>query len=448
MLAIKENIENREFEKNINFINKEHIITTNQLESIYENMNIENSSIIVESCYILDSSDSFLVEEKEKKRKVLPYIKEDDTKIIEFKKIIGKHKQSADFIRDFNNNYFISGGIDNKLIIYSSDYKKIKERKLGYLLLNINKTNTINNNNLEILLNSNEKSYLIKIDEYKFRINAYREMKGYNFCLEINNYYYIMGNKSGCYMFYNMFSKIIQNKAIVQITDKFYNSGIQINKNIIVLTSNSIVPNGEDKLIIFNCLVKQIIYEIEGFSYISSSSSNGLSIINKNEDLILLCACKKYLKCQRNGILLVNINVKNGEKETMKYFFYDTGFFEIYCFCQIFILDKTNNKVLDDKKIIIGTDYFLVGGFEKKKGKGIIKLYKIINNQNFLETKIEFIQDITFGKNNKFKGFKGPITNIIQTKNNGHLLITCWDGNVYLFSKPNINCFLFYDNNK
>ena len=451
MLEIKDNFDQIEFEENINFINKNPIININHLESINENIDdSQNSSIIVESCYIIDSSDSFLIEENKKgineeKRNVLPYIKEDDTKIIEFKKIIGKHKNSADFIRDFNSNYFISGGIDNKLILYSSDYQKIKEKKLGYLLFNMNKAKTENDNNLDILVTSDVKLYLIKIDENKYKFNNYRETKIYKFCFEVNNYYYIIGDESGCYLFYNIFSKIIQNKKDIQITNKFYNSGIQINKYVIALTSNRILPNGEDKLIFFNCLLRQKIYEIEGFSYISSSSSNGLSIINKNEDKILLCACKKYLKCQQNGILLVNF--KTGKKETIKHYFYDTGNFEVNCFCQIFILDKTNNKILDDNKITIATDYFLVGGFERKKGKGTIKLYKIINNKNFLETKIEFIQDITFGKNDIFKGFKGAITNIIQTKNNGNLLITCWDENVYLFSKPNIDYLLFYDKN-
>ena len=447
MLAINQN----EFDKNINSIYKDHIININHLESINEDVNnSQDSSIIVDSCYILDSSDSFLIEESKKgineeKRKVLPYIKKDDAKILEFKKIIGKHKNSADFIRDFNNNYFISGGIDNKLVLYSSDYQKIKEKKLGYLLFNMNKAKTGDNNTLDIIVTSNVNLYLIRIDENKYIFNNYRETKSYKFCFEVSNYHYIIGDKSGCYMFYNIFSKIIQYQKDIQISNKFYNSGIQINKYVIALTSNRILPNGEDKLILFNCLLKQKTYEIEGFSYISSSSSNGLSIINKGEDKILLCAYKKYLKCQQNGILL--INVKMGEKETIKYYFYDTGNFEVNCFCQIFVLDETNNKILDDNKITIETNYFLVGGFERKKGKGLIKLYKIINNKNFLETKIEFIQDITIEKNEIFKGFKGAITNIIQTKNNGNLLMTSWDENVYLFSKPNMDYLLFYDKN-
>ena len=112
-----------------------------------------------------------------------------------------------------------------------------------------------------------------------------------------------------------------------------------------------------------------------------------------------------HLKCQKNGILLINVKIT--EKETIKYYFYDTGNFEANCFCQIFILDKTNNKILDGNKITIATYYFLVGGFESKKCKGIIKLYKIINNENFLETKIEFIQDIKIEKNEILKDLKG-----------------------------------------
>ena len=32
-----------------------------------------------------------------------------------------------------------------------------------------------------------------------------------------------------------------------------------------------------------------------------------------------------------------------------------------------------------------------------------------------------------------------------QSKKNGKILVTCWDGNVYLFSYPKIEQFLDYD---
>ena len=118
--------------------------------------------------------------------------------------------------------------------------------------------------------------------------------------------------------------------------------------------------------------------------------------------------------------------------------FYDTNNFEVYCFCPLFEIEKTNmlNKV---KKI--ETEYFLVGGFNLSKNEGIIKLYKVKYNIEIEKIEIEFIQDIIIekkeGKKDSecFKGFKGPISCIIQSSQ-GKILVTCYDGNVYLFSEP------------
>ena len=71
----------------------------------------------------------------------------------------------------------------------------------------------------------------------------------------------------------------------------------------------------------------------------------------------------------------------------------------------------------------------------------MIKIYKIIYDEKL---SIEFIQDIKlFDKD--FKGFKGPISCIIQSKKDGNLLITCWDGNVYLVNKSEILFYLKQD---
>ena len=70
----------------------------------------------------------------------------------------------------------------------------------------------------------------------------------------------------------------------------------------------------------------------------------------------------------------------------------------------------------------------------------MIKLYKII----YEKKKIEFIQDVMI-ENRNFKGFNMPISSIIQTRTNGNILITCWDGNVYLFSCSYFDDFLKHD---
>ena len=120
------------------------------------------------------------------------------------------------------------------------------------------------------------------------------------------------------------------------------------------------------------------------------------------------------------------------------------------------------------------TNYFLVGGFEVDKKRGAIKLFKLNiedkdDNKDYkLDDKkdkliIEFVQDIEFDNktikrfknrdNSKksdyefydFTGFERNISCITQSQETGKLLITCWDGNVYLCSAPNISYYLNQD---
>ena len=183
-------------------------------------------------------------------------------------------------------------------------------------------------------------------------------------------------------------------------------------------------------------------YEINNYSF--NLYQNNLCLISKEKESnnkLLLCACKKYIESQKNGILLLIIELNNKISEK----FYDTGIFEVYCFCQICRFENPNrgNMILSQNQNndnLIGTEYFLVGGFDPNKKKGLIKLYQInYNNDKFELTNIEYIQDIEIKESTKFKGFEGAITCIIQSKNNGDLLITSYDGNVYDFSNPNIN---------
>ena len=133
-------------------------------------------------------------------------------------------------------------------------------------------------------------------------------------------------------------------------------SSFQIDNKIIVFKSNKIVSRGKNKLSFFNYISKKEIVannieEIYSFVYFA----NGLSLMpidKKNPDAckILLCACKKYSKKQKNGLLIVNIkNIKtikniDNDKENDKYEFnskfYDTKNFEVYCFCPLLLYKK------------------------------------------------------------------------------------------------------------
>ena len=152
--------------------------------------------------------------------------------------------------------------------------------------------------------------------------------------------------------------------------------------------------------------------------------------------------------------------------------FYVTENFEVYCFCEI-ILKEENNSTKNNSK------YFFVGGFDEDLRQGIIKLYKAYFDESIEKNKIEFIINIAIeheekkeveiykkksqeeiirnqiynkkGKNKEynivkinqnFKGFRGPITSIMQTSSSGNILVSCEDGNIYLFTMPNLDFFL------
>ena len=47
-------------------------------------------------------------------------------------------------------------------------------------------------------------------------------------------------------------------------------------------------------------------------------------------------------------------------------------------------------------------DIFFVGGFDLDKNKGLIKLYKVIYNDEIEKIEIEYIQDIIVGNKNEY----------------------------------------------
>ena len=166
----------------------------------------------------------------------------------------------------------------------------------------------------------------------------------------------------------------------------------------------------------------------------------------------MLCACKKYFSDQKNEILLVNLDNHQIDDTC------DTQNFEVYCFCPITIKKGSTIDEKGRKVDSINNDFFFVGGFDNDKKEGKIKLYKVIfpKSEKKKEYKIEYLQDIELYKVNENKNkqkkynkliFEGPINSIIQIKNRpneGEILATCYDGNVYRFSSPNLT---FYTEN-
>ena len=151
--------------------------------------------------------------------------------------------------------------------------------------------------------------------------------------------------------------------------------------------------------------------------------------LNENEN-ILLFACKKYFPEQKNRILLVNPHLEDNQDIINP--FYETSTFEVLCFCQLLLdkSDKTKNN------------YFLARGFDSEKGEGIIKLLKIMNKEKIYDSKIEYMLDIVFEDDINFLGFDRAISCIIQSKHKGNIILSSWEGNIYLLTPPNLDFFV------
>jgi hypothetical protein len=287
----------------------------------------------------------------------------------------------------------------------------------------------INNDISNILCSSNDSINMITIKLDRNTEHYETHQISSNNCLEIENNNYIICRNKGVFLFNNLFN-IMKMRKSEAIMNNSYKVVKRINETLIVFTSNEIIYNGKNNLVLYNLELKKCIYELEGFS--CSTRVNSLLVMNNeettNKKTFVICACKKYTKKQENGLLLVSIVDNRGQDNS----FFPTNSFEPNCLCNILYIKN--------KEKYYNTNYFIVGGYFQEKGTAGIQLFKLNNNEN----EVEFIQDINLEKN-EFNEFTGTITCITQLKDTGNLVITCSDGNVYLFSPPNINYYLFCD---
>ena len=89
---------------------------------------------------------------------------------------------------------------------------------------------------------------------------------------------YIMAGLRGVFYYLQFFrsqSEIEQ----VNVTEESFKSGIKLNENIVALTSNSVIPEGNDKLIFYNVNKKNLIEGLRGYSFITSEY--GLALMQK-----------------------------------------------------------------------------------------------------------------------------------------------------------------------
>ena len=116
-----------------------------------------------------------------------------------------------------------------------------------------------------------------------------------------------------------------------KIYDKAYMGGIKINDKTVGFSSNRFLAKGEDQMIFYNVNTRKVStkLKISGFSFTLSRNNLILMDIPREFDKsgnnkILLCACKKYLKGQKNGILLLKLEINNNNITKIDKEFYDT----------------------------------------------------------------------------------------------------------------------------
>ena len=377
--------------------------------------------------------------------------------------------KTIEYIKEINDKYYIIGGINCPINFYDKNLKKIytftdiekKENKPIYSICEvpIYDDNQIkkNKNIFEIIFCCIDKYYLysFNFEEEKKKNEMKNESKSCLYAIEIPSDNIIKGIKGNDFVFlgekgveiipylYNKLNDIEIKENKPMIYNKPAYGGILIEKKILAFITKCQKYNKKQLniLILYDFIKKKIIKKEELPFYLSFNlSQNSLTKMNiekkininkKEYNKVLLCACKKYIKGQKNGILVFNYNFN--DKEYIKSEFYKTDNFEVYCFCQLSIYEKTSD-LLNDNYEKTNTNYFLVGGYDLCKSKGIIKLYKLIYNYENDSITIKYIEDPIVKDINDIRG---PISCIIQSKQNGNILITSWDGNIYSLTGPN-----------
>ena len=355
--------------------------------------------------------------------------------ILKVSKIIATNNPKLELIKELDNGFYIIEGIDNTLILCDSCFNiLIKINRFEDSIKNIYESSFPGKKSEEIqIICSSKETYSIIINTQTKKIRQIfknLELKNINSFLKISSENYLFCSENGCFISNDPFNFNSREEDYTFLNNNSYKGIIKINESIVAMASNSCVKNGVDELIFCNVATKKIFYEIKGYPIIFSNNCFSLMQTEKNNK-ILLCSCKQYDSSQKNGILYLKIDTKKFEKgEKIREYFYNTGSFQVLCFCPLFVTE--NNQIKN-------SDYFFVGGYENAQQKGMIKLFKIKYSEN--ENSID-IQDIIIKKKKKSISFTKRISCIIQSKKTGDIVITSFDGNVYLCNSSNLKNFL------
>ena len=390
--------------------------------------------------------------------------------IFEIKKIIKKHTDSVQMIKELPCGNFVSCGLDGQLVLYDENMEVINNVNIENWIYSISEIPDTQN---EFMACCPEKIFLVTIKDNELhiqnkRLNLKNSLNKYSFSTKEDETI-LCGNNSITQ--YKGYIKDIQkeNNDIYVLNSLPATCGKKITKNIIAVVSNKVYKNGQDILKIINTNNKNELKQIE---YSFNTNPNSLLIIdtnikiksssnsnseggnkkkkrNKNKNKsnvhnngtenakLLLCACTKYSEEQKNGIFIMcpNINAKRIQDE-----FYDTGDFEVFCFCHLINAKEEKGKNDENGENYSDKHFLLVGGYDDNLNKGLVKIFEIIYDIN---DKIELTK-LKFRRNAyNLSNSKQPINCIIQSSKTGEIIVTSWDGSVKLFKKPNLDILIF-----
>ena len=362
----------------------------------------------------------------------------------------GKTEAFFNFSKKLSKGHYITGLNSEKITLYNAFYEEKLVITIFDKLRNVYELEHNNNPDIINLIACCKNQLVeicINIRNYSFKHYTISKGKNINYssCYKINNNdYFIIGEKGGF---------TLNRKNPKKTEKKFcgnYTGGIKINKNVYGFTSNKLIPQGDDRLIIYDFDSDNLLKEIND-DYTFGFTSNGLCLfdgnkiksINENRQ-ILLCSCKKEKK---HGFLVLNMNLEKGDKKFNE-FFYETKNFEPSCICQLSNVENDNSitdDITDEQNIEVeDTEFFVVGGFDPDKRIGVLKLYKLQYDKDHKNIIVKYLIDIETedgDDDNSFEGFDTNITCITQSKIAGNLLINSLDGNIHLFKRPNLDVF-------
>ena len=215
-----------------------------------------------------------------------------------------------------------------------------------------------------------------------------------------------------------------------------------------VLTVNEINASEKikkDILIFYDPNERRIVKEIKGY-YFSQGETN-IEIFDNEKYKILLCSCKQDLNKEKNGVLIIYLDILNNKNriKDKEYFKFIQKDFSVEYICNI----KNSTKELLSSNSYINSNnciyhnYILLGGKDDRNNKGIVKLFRFIFDGGSSKFELEDLEIIDSIKN--FNGFTGSVNYIKQNSSNEELVIG-FDKLYYRFRKPNLDKY-YYNNN-